>query len=355
MNATSGTEPGGAFTGILSEEARALYLRAVANGGRTASTGPGVARPCAELLELGLLIPDVDDPSTMTVADPSRIAGRLAGQWQEQALSLLMKSSSAPKALQDLSHAYGSMNHRTEPGGLIEYALGVPEINQQIESLVEGAEKEVLTAQPGGSRPLAIIQRIVERDVLLLRRGVQRRTIYQPSARYSAPTRQYVERITEHGAEVRTLAEPFKRLIIVDREVAVIPAQDDNAKAAVVRDPAVVSYLIDSFEGLWIRSIAFPGATEVPQEVISRLRTKILRMMIQGVGHRVIARSLGISERTLARHIAEFREEYESETLFQLGWRMAHHPPHLIAADDMSDDVSLQELEGGGPAHQPQS
>jgi FixJ family two-component response regulator len=60
------------------------------------------------------------------------------------------------------------------------------------------------------------------------------------------------------------------------------------------------------------------------------MRSNILRMMTQGVGHRVIARNLGISERTVARHIADFREEYGSETLFQLGWRMALNSPETL-------------------------
>lgn len=336
MSATGGTESGTGHEEVISHEARALYLQVLAAGGRLAACDPAAERSKQELLELGLLIPDIDDPSAATIADPARIAARLSSHWQDQALSLLSRSISAPKAFQELSQAYGTLGQKVESGGPIEYVYGVPEINQRLESLVESASKEILTAQPGGSRPQDSIRRVVDQDVLLVRRGVSRRTIYQPSARYSAPTRQYAERMTEQGAEVRTLAEPFTRLIVIDREVAVIPAQGDNAKAAFVHDPAVVAYLTESFESLWSRSIPFPGATEVPQEVISRLRTKILRMMIQGVGHRVIARSLGISERTLARHIAEFREEYDSETLFQLGWRMAQHPPHLINTEEGS-------------------
>ncbi|WP_156178896.1 LuxR C-terminal-related transcriptional regulator [Saccharothrix sp. ST-888] len=319
---------------MLSRSAKSLYLRIVAGGGRLTSGEDADPRSKAELLELGLLTPDNEDPTALIAADPSRIASRLGAFWQEQAHAFLSRAVALPAALQELSQAYGASSQPTVQGGPVEYVHGLAEINQRLETLVEGAAKEVLTAQPGGSRPQDLIRRIGDRDVMLVRRGVSRRTIYQPSARYSAPTRQYAERMTDQGAEVRTLAEPFTRLIIVDREVAVIPVHGDYERAAFIHDAAVVAYLTLSFEGLWDRAIPFPGATEVPQEVISRLRTEILRMMIQGVGHRVIARSLGISERTLARHIADVREEYEAETLFQLGWRMAMSSPHLFASND---------------------
>jgi hypothetical protein len=140
--------------------------------------------------------------------------------------------------------------------------------------------------------------------------------------------------MTDAGSEVRTLEEPFTRVFIIDRKVAVIPTQVDYERAAFINDTAVVTYLFEHFEQMWARSSPFLGATDVPPEVISRMRANILRMMVQGVGHRVIARNLGISERTLARHIADFREEYGSETLFQLGWRMALHTPNIADAED---------------------
>ncbi|WP_354641487.1 LuxR family transcriptional regulator [Kitasatospora camelliae] len=346
MKESGRNDVGGPASEILSPEARELYLRIVAAGGRLESVPDADGPLRSELLDLGLLIPDSHDPDCSTVVDPAHIAGRLSSQWQEQALALLSRAVNVPTALQDLSQAYGSLGHLVESGGPVEYVHGVAEISQRLEILVEGAYKEVLTAQPGGSRPQHLIQRIGDRDVVLVRRGVSRRTIYQPSARYSPPTRQYAERMTELGAEIRTLAEPFTRLIIVDREVAVIPAQGDE-KAAFIHDAAVVRYLTGTFEGLWDRAIPFPGATEVPQEVISRLRTRIVQMLIQGVGHRVIARSLGISERTLARHIADIREEYGAETLFQLGWRMAQQNPQLVDVDE--DDPVLVDHPPAGP------
>lgn len=319
---------------FLSAEAKALYLRVVAAGGTMAIDEPDLTEAKAELQELGLLLGGSGGQQAAIATDPSRLAGRLSSAWQKQALTLLSQAVSIPTAMQDLSQAYQSLGQQFHEGGPVEHIHGLVEINQRLEILLENAEHEVLTAQPGGRGREGTVQQVEERDLSLVRRGLARRIVYHPSARYSAPHRQYVERMTEYGAEVRTLAEPFIRLFIIDRRVAVIPIQGDTEKAAIVSDSAVVGYLLESFERLWEKSSPFLGVTEVPPEVISRMRTNILRMMIQGSGHRVIARNLGISERTLARHIADFREEYDSETLFQLGWRMALNSPSQLQADD---------------------
>lgn len=330
MSSTGGAEVEKEHIEFVSAEAKSLYLRVVAAGGCLEIDDPGLTGARTELTELGLLVLNQDKPSTVTAMDPNRLAGRLSTSWQKQALSLLSQAVSIPTAMQELNHAYQSLEQQFHPGGPVEHIHGVAEIQQRVGTLIDGAERELLTAQPGGSRRQTIIQgalEALELDLSLVRRGVSRRIVYHPSARYSAPTRQYVESMTEAGAEVRTLEEPFTRLFIIDRRVAVIPIQGDTEKAAFINDEAIVAYLLDSFERLWERSSPFLGATEVPPEVISRMRTNILRMMVQGIGHRVIARNLGISERTLARHIADFREEYGSETLFQLGWRMALNAP----------------------------
>ncbi|MFE9422540.1 hypothetical protein ACFYNO_06210 [Kitasatospora sp. NPDC006697] len=342
MGSTGGVEGEKDSVEFVSAEAKALYLQVISAGGSVEVSDSDLTRPYMELAELGLLAVSQGKPSIVTATDPTRLATRLGVSWQKQALALLTQAVAIPSALQDLTHAYQSLDQQFHAGGPVEHVHGLLEINKQVNILIDSAEQEVLTAQPGGSRRESTIQGVAEKDLSLVHRGVARRIVYHPSARYSAPTRQYVERMTEAGAEIRTLEEPFTRLIIIDRRVAIIPFAGTTEKAAFISDASVIAYMIDSFEHMWERSSPFLGAAEVPPEVISRMRTNILRMMVQGVGHRVIARNLGISERTLARHIADFREEYSSETLFQLGWRMALNTPGNLYREDGEPDVAMQ-------------
>ncbi|MFJ1753805.1 hypothetical protein [Kitasatospora sp. NPDC088134] len=324
----SSTEVPGLTTaglGVVTAEARDLYKTVLSTAGRVfpASLEAHLEGPLRELLDIGLVVPDVNDPEVLIAVDPQQLTAGLSTAWQRSALELLTRAASLPADLHDLVQAYGNTSPAHQGGGMVEHLSGKTEINRRLAEFMEQANHEVLSAQPGGGARAFPAAAAIALDVGMLRRGVARRTIYQPSTRYSAPTREYVAAMTKEGGEVRTLGEPFTRLIVVDRAVAIIPFDGNTERAAIVRDEAVIAYLVNSFEICWERAIPFLGGNEVPPEVVSRLRQNIIRMLLQGVGHRVIARNLGLSERTLARHIAELREEYDAETLFQLGWKLA--------------------------------
>ncbi|WP_147437101.1 helix-turn-helix domain-containing protein [Streptomyces sp. TLI_171] len=171
-------------------------------------------------------------------------------------------------------------------------------------------------------------------DLKALRRGTAMRTIYHASTRYHQPTRDYVATLSAEGWQFRTLDEPYTRLIIIDRKVAILPSSEDiNNFATFIHDQSVVNFLMEEvFERNWSRALDFDGERTVPQQVVSRLRQTIVDLLLAGTNHRVIARRLGISERTLARHLAEMREDYNVDSLFQLGYVLGHsatNPPNI--------------------------
>ncbi|MGW3075174.1 MULTISPECIES: hypothetical protein [unclassified Kitasatospora] len=314
---------GAAFSGsrVLSEDARKLYLQAVNENGRLfRSACPATSVPALdELLKLGLLIPDSDDPGALLAVDPAQLADSLSSTWQRQALDLLSRAVSLPGDLSELAEAFHAPD---TTGGAIEYIHGKARINQRLQQSAAAGVTEGLSMQPGGPRPAEMLTSFLARDLEILRHGASMRTIYNASTRYHQATRDYVAKLTEEGWQFRTLDEPYARLIIVDRKLAVIPVVDDDL-AAFIHDPAIVSFLIEEvFERSWNRALEFDGDRSVPQQVVSRLRQTIIDLMLAGTNHRVIARRLGISERTLARHIAELREEYHVDSLFQLGYAL---------------------------------
>jgi hypothetical protein len=149
------------------------------------------------------------------------------------------------------------------------------------------------------------------------------RTLYQHSARRSSSTHKYVAAVTARGAEVRTLDEFFNRMIVVDRRVAIIPHQDQFRVAVVVREPAVVDYLVDVFERSWERARPFTNRdTSLLKDIASEQRAMTMRMLIEGHADPVSAKRLGVSPRTYAGYVADLKAEYEAETRFQLGYTM---------------------------------
>ncbi|MFJ5230345.1 hypothetical protein ACIQBJ_10650 [Kitasatospora sp. NPDC088391] len=328
---------------LLSVAAHEVYLSIVRSGGRANTAEHQAAeKQIQELLDFGLLIHDTDDPSGVVAVDPRALSISLNSAWQREAAHLLQRSAALTAGLRDLGDAFSELNGGGEAGGKIEYVHGFTAIDQRLGMLVENCSHELLTAQPGGGRSAETLRAVIDRDLGVLQRGGITRSIYQPSARYSSPTLDYVETMTAAGSQIRTLGEPFSILIIADRKTAVIPGSEDMKQAAFIKDQAVVSYLLQVFESLWERAIPFHASREVPPQVLSSLRRQIIRSMAQGVGHRVIARNLGLSERTLARHIAEMREDYGVDTLFQLGWKLAQEPEQVIA-DELPTEPATAE------------
>ncbi len=134
---------------------------------------------------------------------------------------------------------------------------------------------------------------------------------------------------------MRTLDEFFNRLIVVDRRVALIPAADDQATAVVVREPAIVAYLVDVFERAFARGRPFATSEQrVMKEIASEQRSMTIRMLIEGHADAVSAKRLGVSPRTYAGYVAELKEEYNAETRFQLGYTMGQLG---IAGQDTDD------------------
>ncbi|MFI0372494.1 hypothetical protein ACH35V_31910 [Actinomadura sp. 1N219] len=193
---------------------------------------------------------------------------------------------------------------------------GTDRIDRRIAEAAGRCRKELLTARPGVPRDGGTLRAALERDRHALRRGASIRTLYRHSARHDAATVAYADEITAAGAEVRTHDEVFDRLIIVDRRICFLPGSPDGGTAVAVTAPAVVRYLADLFDRVWRRSDPFAAGTATPAE------GRIVRMLIAGETGTVIAKRLGVSDRTLAKRIARMKADYGVLTHFQLGYEL---------------------------------
>ncbi|MFJ6610256.1 LuxR family transcriptional regulator [Streptomyces sp. NPDC091289] len=212
-----------------------------------------------------------------------------------------------------------------DPG--FTYVHGLPEIGAAIQEVVDGARKEILTAQPDGPRPSVVLDKALDGVRKQIDAGVSMRTLYQHSTRFDEPTKEYVRTVAGYGGQVRTLAEFFDRLIIVDQRMAFIPASADRTVMVIATEPAVVRFLTDMFERAWDRAEPYPflpvRAADAATEVIPDMREAICKLLIEGRSDREIARRLGLSLRTLQSHIARLKDSYSAQHRLQLGYLMA--------------------------------
>ena len=272
------------------------------------------------LFDLGLLVTS-DDESRYLPVDPASVQTRVVVPLSREGSDLLRESAEWAEAFADLGQTYRRAT-RSDIAPITELR-GVPQIDSFLQAMISDARTELLTAQPYGRRPAEQLAAAENRDLRALDRGVKMRTLYQHSARQSPPTREYVAELSAHGGEVRTLDEFFKRLIIVDREIAVIPGSEDHAVAMALRDKSVVDYLVDIFERAWERGRPFT-AHEARNEksIADDVRAMTIRLLVEGHSDPASAKRLGVSTRTYAGYIAALKEEYGVQTRFQLGHAM---------------------------------
>lgn len=327
------SDPDQSFT--ITEEAVRLYLAlAEPLTQRQQATGPQATErddrhpadlgAWRELWTLRLVEGTMDKP---VLRDPAPALRRMRRELRRRTIELEDLADRVHGDLERLSAAYRS-NTGAPAGGNgddIEVLEGVGNINAAIDEACHAAERDVLCVQPGGGRSAKVLGEAIQRDLVLLERGVRLRTLYQHAARFSTPTRFYVERVVSRGAEVRTLDEFSDRLIVVDRAKAFLPATADRQVAVAVRQPAVVGFLADVFERAWTRAIPFSkeAGRATLREAVDSTRLAIARLVVQGDTDEVCARRAGLSLRNYREHVRQLMAQLGVRSRSGLGYQIA--------------------------------
>ncbi|MFC8716800.1 winged helix-turn-helix transcriptional regulator [Kitasatospora sp. NPDC057198] len=311
------------MNGLLDDAARRLYLEILARGGRLMFREAMAQAPDAtlRLIDLGLLVHFESDES-LTAVNPRSVSDRLGNELRDRAVRKLIDSQQTAARLGDLVRAYDAAPRRLDRNPAVERVDDRRRIRQRIMQIEAEMREETLAAQPGGARPVAAMGQGLERSLGFLARGVELRTIYQPGALADPPTVNYAATVAAAGERLRVLDEPFRKMLIFDRKVAIISAAPDDNSAVFVEDPIVIAALVGLFERDWARAgrVDWYALSGRPRE--SGVPAELTELLKAGLTQRAIASRLGLSERTVAGHIARLREFYDAETLFQLGWQL---------------------------------
>lgn len=312
----------------LFETVAAELYRQVVETGWIDANDPGlenndaVASACKLLIDIGLLSLDPETGRYYPL-DPAAVQAQIVVPLGQRGTELLDESAKWADAFSSLAYSYRRSATHDRP---IVELRGPERINKFIQSALADCRSEMLTAQPRGRRPEKVLAEAVQRDLDVLNRGASIRTLYQHAARHSPATRDYVMEVSAVGAEVRTLDEFFNRMIVVDRQLAIIPGIDGDVTAVAIHEPALVSYLVDIFERSWERGSPFTSnEAQVHRDIAADIRNMTIRMLVEGHSDPASAKRLGISTRTYAGYIAALKDEYGVQTRFQLGYAMGRN------------------------------
>ncbi|MBO0914633.1 helix-turn-helix domain-containing protein [Streptomyces laculatispora] len=201
-----------------------------------------------------------------------------------------------------------------DDGGAVEVLHGRETVAHRFLQLQQGARREMLCLMKGQS--VAVSARENLADSMALARGVRARLVADEVAAHWEQDEVY-SGIAE-GVDVRISEEVPTKMLIVDREIALLPLLDDPARlhdrAVIVHASGIVMALVGLFEQTWARS------RPVLAEGRGEGDAALLALMLGGLTDEAIAQRLGASARTVQRRIKRLMERAGATTRFQLGW-----------------------------------
>jgi DNA-binding NarL/FixJ family response regulator len=270
--------------------------------------------PC--LVELALVHPDPQDPAWIRPVPPSAALTHLLHPVIREIHERIRLSAALADSLAPLASIAS-----TNPNLAITFLEGLPLIEATIQNALDSAQEEILTLQPGGSRPVDQLKKALARALSTVERGATLRHIYQHPARYSPAIKAYLHELPTGHIQVRTIEQTVERLFIFDRTVAFIPANARRDTALEIRHPALVRYLIQVYEVLWAQAtpLTEPLKAPKPSTSVTAVQQSIARLLVEGHADQVVARKLGISVRTCRAHISKLMQTLNATSRTHLG------------------------------------
>ncbi|SEP97414.1 regulatory protein, luxR family [Streptomyces sp. yr375] len=321
---------------VLDEETRVVYrfLAEVPDGvsthevrARTRLSAESLDRAVGKLMALRLLCASSWEKGTLRAVPPDCARVQLVWPIVRELNRRQREMDAVREVYSELAQVYENATlhgARTSP---LEVVRDLPSVRQTLTRLAAEATEEVITSQPGGARPAEALEESLARTDELLDRGVRLRTLYQHTARFSPVTTEFVQHVSQRGAEVRTQGDGFMKLLLFDGKVAVTALRDDRCGALVVRDPHVVDVMRTVFERAWTTAVPFrPRYDPVTvDQALDDIKTTIAHLLTEGLEDKVIARRLGMSLRTCQRHISDIMRRLGARNRLHLGYLLHSH------------------------------
>jgi hypothetical protein len=216
---------------------------------------------------------------------------------------------------------------------IVQVIHGREEIAQYWKQAQAGAQFEVMMTDcppySTGSQPA-----LNQQEIDNLGRDVVYRCIYhQP---WLTPERglDEVEHYLAAGEDGRVLPHVPMKMAIIDHHTAVLPLileAPSYTVALVVRGSLLVALEV-AFESLWAKAVPLK-AEDVGAGQKDSLTPRLISLLTSGMKDESIARGLGISQRTLGRHMERLMSDLGARTRFQAGLQVGRGALGAVSAD----------------------
>ncbi|WP_344978570.1 helix-turn-helix transcriptional regulator [Streptosporangium fragile] len=277
-----------------------------------------------ELARLSLLRPSWEEPDVLRLVSPEVGLAALLAREEAALLARQQEIERSRTTVAQMIATYADRNP-AQPSEDSETLVGIDTIRARIEELVAGCRHELLGFEPQGAQTPDNIEASRPLDEALLDRGAALRIVYLDSVRNDQSTTRYAFWLTGRGGRVRTAPSLPLRMIVFDRQAALVPMnpEDSGAGAVLLRGAGVVAALVALFERTWEAATPLGGEPRRDEKGLSSQEREILRLLSLGLTDEVVARRLDVSVRTLRRATADLMERLGARSRFQAGYLAA--------------------------------
>jgi DNA-binding CsgD family transcriptional regulator/sugar-specific transcriptional regulator TrmB len=198
---------------------------------------------------------------------------------------------------------------------------GLDGVRQRLEELAHVARFEILSFSPGGALKTEMMDASRPLNQIAIERGVGMRNVYQDSFRNDPATLAFARWMAELGSYSRTVPVVPLKMIIVDRELALVPINpaDQHEGALEIHSPGMVTALCLLFEQVWDGATPFGETPKLGDQGLEPIERELIRMLGSGHTDETVGRKLGLSVRTVRRLMAELTQRLGAASRFQAG------------------------------------
>ncbi|MEU0170304.1 helix-turn-helix transcriptional regulator [Streptomyces iakyrus] len=294
-----------------------------------------------ELIGLGLVVPtgrlhdnrlELDagkaseaETDAVTVIAPEIALLRLLERERTRLRNHLEQADQAHHTLKTLARNFLRAETLAQAAGVeVEILRDYRRIQQVLEDLTDTVQHSLASMHPI-ARGREIPERALDRDRRQITNGVQVRSIFNQRLTSVPEDGDHLRMKAKIGVQVRLSPVVPMNMIIADEQFALLPVdpEDSSAGAILARGPALVRSYLTLFEHCWHTATPYGDQVEPARggDGLTEQQRAALRMLASGMKDEKVARSLGVSLRTVSRMISELMQELGASSRFEAGVR----------------------------------
>lgn len=294
---------------MISPKASALYSRLVADGPSPVCDDVALE----ELDDLGLTYRSRCSPGMVLTVAPEVAVTRLVAAVQQE---ITHRHDQLNAALADVSLRQRELIRG--PAGVVDVLTERDSIMRAADEVLFGARAETMEFAVATHRSdLGDVEYSID---CAASRGVRSRVVYASACLDSSVGRQIIRHYRESGEQQRFFPGWLTSLRIADNDAALVPLSNGSGRTALlVRSHPWVLVLRQWFELVWDRAEPIGQTTQ-----LTDMELEILELQAKGHKDAAIARTLGVSVRTVRRHVATILTVLGVHTRFAAGVEAVH-------------------------------